>query len=352
MAKAQINGVSRRIREQFVNSDIVSGMPSNNPRAVGLLAALSIILLAYLALQVPLFADKMAATAPLLAPLSRLLPRASSTFKSTRTFPSAATTSLNRLSPSISQFHLSTSRLFNSTTSANMPSGYDKTPFSEAVKHRRTIYQLNKKAPIDDKRIEEICRQAIKDVPSSFNSQSARLVVLLKDDHDKFWDIVKDILKVHVPEDKWEHTGQRIQGFRNGYGTVSRTYDDSSIYRDLARLLTKLFSQILFYEDPAPIKKLQSTFAQYADKFPSWSEHTSAMHQYELWTALETEGFGCNLQHYNPLPDQKAAAEWNIPLEWSLKAQLVFGGEESGARENLNTKSEEPIEQRLFIHGA
>ena len=84
----------------------------------------------------------------------------------------------------------------------------------------------------------------------------------------------------------------------------------------------------------------------------SWAEHTSAMHQYMLWTAFETEGFGCNLQHYNPLPDQKAAAIWDIPLEWSLKAQLVFGGIKDGQREALPTKSEQPIEERLFIHGA
>ena len=76
------------------------------------------------------------------------------------------------------------------------------------------------------------------------------------------------------------------------------------------------------------------------------------MHQYYLWVALETEGFGCNLQHYNPLPDQKAAAKWNIPLEWSLKAQLVFGGLEPGARDNLKAKDEIPIEKRMFVHGA
>lgn len=96
----------------------------------------------------------------------------------------------------------------------------DSKSFKEAVALRRSIYQLNKKAPIDDKKIQEIVRTAVKEVPSSFNSQSTRVVVLLNDDHDAFWDIVKDILKAHVPEDKWEHTGSRIQGFRNGYGTV------------------------------------------------------------------------------------------------------------------------------------
>lgn len=61
---------------------------------------------------------------------------------------------------------------------------------------------------------------------------------------------------------------------------------------------------------------------------------------------------GCNLQHYNPLADEKASATWNIPLEWSLKAQLVFGAPAEGAREGLAEKSFEPLEKRLFFYGA
>ena len=49
------------------------------------------------------------------------------------------------------------------------------------------------------------------------------------------------------------------------------------------------------------------------------------MHQYALWVALEAEGFGANLQHYNPIIDQKAAQTWNVPLDWKLRSQLVFG---------------------------
>lgn len=92
--------------------------------------------------------------------------------------------------------------------------------------------------------------------------------------------------------------------------------------------------------------------AMYADKFPQWSEHTSAMHQYMLWTAFESEGLGCNLQHYNPLPNEKAAEVWNLPKEWELKAQLVFGTPAEGAREGLQEKVQQPIEERLKIFGA
>lgn len=49
------------------------------------------------------------------------------------------------------------------------------------------------------------------------------------------------------------------------------------------------------------------------------------MHQFAVCTALEQEGLGANLQHYNPLIDARVAAEWGVPEDWELSAQLVFG---------------------------
>ena len=49
------------------------------------------------------------------------------------------------------------------------------------------------------------------------------------------------------------------------------------------------------------------------------------MHQFTIWTALEAEGLGCNLQHYSPLIDAKVAERWDVPKDWVLNAQLVFG---------------------------
>ncbi|KAF1943691.1 hypothetical protein EJ02DRAFT_433057 [Clathrospora elynae] len=108
-------------------------------------------------------------------------------------------------------------------------------------------------------------------------------------------------------------------------------------------------SLILSYEDPEPIEKLRKSFPVYADHFGVGSEHTNAMHQYALWVALEAEGFGANLQHYNPIIDQKAAQHWDIPLQWKLRAQLVFGGRAGEAGEK---QFQEVQGKRLFVHGA
>lgn len=44
--------------------------------------------------------------------------------------------------------------------------------------------------------------------------------MLLKAEHEKLWDITKEVLKGVVPADQFEGTAQKIDGFRAGYGTV------------------------------------------------------------------------------------------------------------------------------------
>ncbi len=67
--------------------------------------------------------------------------------------------------------------------------------FFDAVKTRRTRYALSKDPVISDERIQEVVSEAVKHSPSAFNSQSARVVILLGEQHDRLWDIVKAELK-------------------------------------------------------------------------------------------------------------------------------------------------------------
>lgn len=63
--------------------------------------------------------------------------------------------------------------------------------------------------------------------------------------------------------------------------------------------------------------------------FPEWSEHTTGIHQILVWTALELEGFGANLQHMNAIPPVETALKQflGVPEDWKLKAHLNFGEE-------------------------
>ena len=60
--------------------------------------------------------------------------------------------------------------------------------FNEAIETRRTIYNLEKTISISDEELEELIAHAVKHVPSAFNSQSTRIVLLLNDKNEQFWD--------------------------------------------------------------------------------------------------------------------------------------------------------------------
>lgn len=71
-----------------------------------------------------------------------------------------------------------------------------------------------------------------------------------------------------------------------------------------------------------------------------------------VWTALEAEGLGVNLQHYNPLIDVRLETEFKVPETWNLKAQMVFGTPTSGPAVPADKKEFDPIEDRLKVYGA
>ena len=82
--------------------------------------------------------------------------------------------------------------------------------FSEALKQRRTYYSITNQSPISDQEIECIVNMTVRHVPSAFNSQSTRVVLLLGESHKKLWQIVKDALKRIVPAEAFVKTEEKI----------------------------------------------------------------------------------------------------------------------------------------------
>ena len=186
--------------------------------------------------------------------------------------------------------------------------------FLTQIQQRRTIYALGNDLSLDQAKIEEIIKEAVKQSPSAFNSQTSRAVILFADSHVKFWTIVLETLRKIVPEAAFAGTSGKINSFIAGAGTV------------------------LFYEDQDIVKNLQEQFALYAENFPIWSEHSTGIAQFATWTALSEAGIGASLQHYNPIVDDQVAEEFNVHASWKLRAQLVFGSIEApaGEKEYMN----------------
>ncbi|AKN30268.1 nitroreductase [Clostridium carboxidivorans P7] len=193
--------------------------------------------------------------------------------------------------------------------------------FYSAVADRRTFYGISKEAVTSDERIKEIIEYAVKHAPSAFNSQSARVVLLLGKHHDRLWDITKEALRRIVPADKFSSTENKINSFQSGYGTV------------------------LFFEDNSVIEGLQEKFPAYKDNFPIWSQQSSGINQYIIWTSLEIEGFGVSLQHYNELIEEDIKKEWSIQNNWKLIGQMPFGKPTAQPDE----KQFEPLEDRVKV---
>lgn len=81
-----------------------------------------------------------------------------------------------------------------------------KKSFEEALKHRRTYYSITNQSPVSDEEIERIVNLAVTHVPSAFNSQSTRVVLLLGENHKKLWHIVKETLRKIVPPEVFKTT--------------------------------------------------------------------------------------------------------------------------------------------------
>lgn len=173
--------------------------------------------------------------------------------------------------------------------------------FLASVAKRRSYYSIKDESPISDERLKALIEEAVKHTPSAMNSQSTRVVVLTKNQHDKLWDLTKDALRKIVPMEQFQATSDKIDSFKNGYGTV------------------------LFYEDMEVITSLQKQFELYKDNFPVWSHQASGISQFIVWNTLETEGFGASLQHYTELIEEDVKKEWQIPSTWKLIAQMPFG---------------------------
>jgi uncharacterized protein len=190
-----------------------------------------------------------------------------------------------------------------------------------ALRERRSIYGITKESPISDESIQEIIEETVKHTPSAFNNQTTRVVLLLGEQHNKLWDITTEVLKALVPAEQFSSTQEKMNGFRNGYGTV------------------------LFFEDQSTIGTFMKQFPSYQEHFPIWSQQTNGMHQLVIWMALEAEGLGVNLQHYNPLIDERVKAEWKLPESWKLTAQMPFGQPSASAGE----KQFNPIQERISV---
>lgn len=160
---------------------------------------------------------------------------------------------------------------------------------------------ISKNSPVSEERVTDVIKSAVKYVPSAFNSQSHRVMVLFSDQNQKLWDITMEELRKIVPAEHFASTEEKINGFKNSFGTV------------------------VYFEETQVVNGLMEQFPTYAHNFPIWSEQSNGMLQSAIWNALTEEGLGASLQHYNEVISAEVKKAWNVPETWRMVAQMPFG---------------------------
>lgn len=193
--------------------------------------------------------------------------------------------------------------------------------FLDSISLRRSTYGLGATLPVDKSVVTKTIKEAVRLAPSAFNSQSARVVVLYGNESKKLWDMIFAALVKIIPSEQVADTKARIEGFARGAGTA------------------------MVFEETSVIASLQKGFPLYADNFPLWSAHATGITQFSIWSALANIKVGASLQHYGNLVEDEVRKAWNIPLSWSLIAQMPFGSIENPAGE----KQYQDIEDRVKV---
>ncbi|MED4126688.1 MULTISPECIES: nitroreductase family protein [Shouchella] len=192
------------------------------------------------------------------------------------------------------------------------------TTFFEAIQNRRPYESVTAEAVVSKERLLDVLEHVVTYVPTPFNVQSSKLLVLLGEQHRQFWSDAsknKEMSKNDILEQVAHH--------KAGFGTV------------------------LFFEDQQAIADAKKQQPKKLDYFSSWSDHSSGMLQLTAWNALQVEGFGANLYHYPLLTRLEDKEKWEVPEWWELKAQLPFG-KPSGSPIEINEVESEKI---LRIYG-
>ena len=198
---------------------------------------------------------------------------------------------------------------------------------------RRSTYTLAKTPSIlEPEQIHTILSKILRESPSSFNSKSPRLVLLLGAEHDEYWGktvptALSNAIKSHGGDDKAvEGALGRLEMFKPAFGTV------------------------LFFESQNVVKGQQENIPQYAENFPIWSQHASAIAQNNTWVALTNAGYGANLQHYGNLTEAELKKKHDLPEDWKFTAELVFGAKTDEPKPKEYDEEKENAE-RLRVFG-
>ncbi|AMB99387.1 nitroreductase [Aerococcus urinaehominis] len=194
------------------------------------------------------------------------------------------------------------------------------TNFKELASKRRTVYHLGRNTEVSQEEISNYLSQVLQEVPTAFNSQTSRIVIVFGDKHEALWQEIYNVQEQVLAGDMWDMMSGVIQGAQAGLGTV------------------------LFFEDRDQVAQMPTN----SERQEAYKQNNSANNQYAAWLALAELGLGASLQHFNigyaQGFDKSIKELLDLPASYELVAQMPFGSVETPAQEKDYLATEEKIQ--------
>ena len=174
--------------------------------------------------------------------------------------------------------------------------------YTDLQAKRRSTYVIGKNTDLSQEEISQAIREAMKNVPTSFNSQTSRLVIVFDEANERVWKEIYDVQKDVLDEATWGMMGPVIEGAGQGVGTV------------------------LFFEDRDAVK---AGIPVDENRQSLYKQDNSSNAQYAVWLTLAELGLGGTLQHFNigyeEGFDKVFRDMFDLPESYEMVAQMPFG---------------------------
>ncbi|MDO4680752.1 MAG: nitroreductase family protein [Aerococcus sp.] len=187
------------------------------------------------------------------------------------------------------------------------------TEFDQLLKERRSTYVMSANTSVSEDAIVSRLRENLQQVPTAYNAQTTRYVVLFGDANKKLWQHLYDVQKDVLQSDQWEQYGPVIESYQNVLGTV------------------------VFFEDQDALEHIPGGSRE------TYKQNNAGNGQLVTWLTLTELGLGATLNHFNigyaQGFDSKVRELFNLPDTYEMTAQMPFGAIEQAPypKETIST---------------
>lgn len=173
------------------------------------------------------------------------------------------------------------------------------------MQERKSVYKIGRQTEVSPDQVAERLEEVVTDIPSAFNSQSPRLVLISGEKHEKVWDLIDASQKEALRPDSYASMATRFADAKKGLGTV------------------------LLFESKEAVEAMPTNEI----RANQYKENNHGIAAYAVWLILTELGLGATLQHHNIGYDEGYDKEirdyLGLPDNWEMLAQMPFGSIES-----------------------